>query len=42
MHVFLEYMTLIEHLYTKTIVMVIAIYYSKWRGSQLLYIGNKS
>lgn len=31
MHVFLEYMTLFEHLYTKTIVMDIVIYYRNYR-----------
>lgn len=39
MHVFLEYMTLIGHLYTKTIVMDIIIYYRnyrKWRGTHLV------
>jgi hypothetical protein len=35
MHVFLELVTQFEYLYTKTIVMDIAISFGKWRGSQL-------
>jgi hypothetical protein len=38
MHVFLELVTQFEYLYTKTIVMDIAISFGKWRGSQLTCI----
>jgi hypothetical protein len=36
MHVFLELVTQFKYLYTKTIVMDIAISFGKWRGSQLM------